>query len=60
MKLIDLIKNEVNFLSAAHILTRNQCQLGLREIVKQEEIKWMKRATDIDLKHGDSNPRYYH
>lgn len=32
----------------------------LNELLKQEEIKWLQRNKDKEIKEGDSNTRYYH
>ena len=47
-------------LSAQDRTLKAEMQQQLRDIVKEEEVKWKQRAKEIDLLEGDRNIKYYH
>jgi hypothetical protein len=53
-------KSEFFGLSATHRDTQNLYQIKLRRLVREEEIKWMQRAKEIQLRDGDGNSKFFH
>ena len=57
----ELDKNaEIRGLSAQDIEIRKALIRELKDILKMEEIKWLQRYKDRQIREGDSNTRYYH
>ena len=47
-------------LTAADRTEQRELRKQLKKIMTQEEMKWMQRYKDKEIKDGDGNTRYYH
>ena len=60
-KLNEIDKNaEVMGLCAHDRNLQIQMRKELNDLLKEEELKWLQRYKDRDIKEGDQNSRYYH
>ena len=62
LNMLDMIdKNaELRGINAQERIMQKELRRELKEIFKLEEIKWLQRYKDKEIKEGDSNTRYYH
>ena len=52
--------SELNGLTAEDRAAQAHLQQQLRIINREEEIKWIQRSKELELKEGDINSKYYH
>ena len=61
MKLDALDKNaETMGLTAHHREEQKDLRSQLHRLLRQEELKWLPRYKDIEIKDGDCDTKYYH
>ena len=53
-------KGEELGLTAQDRAEQKNFQMQLRKMIREEEVKWMQRAKEIELQEGDRNTKYYH
>jgi BMFP domain-containing protein YqiC len=52
--------SELDGLTAQNRVTQIQLQQQLRLLIREEEVKWIQRVKELELKEGDINSKYYH
>ena len=52
--------SELHGLTAQDRATQSHLQQQLGAINREEEIKWIQRSKELELKEGDINSKYYH
>jgi hypothetical protein len=53
-------KGEMYGLTQSEMERKKLLQNQLKNIVREEEIKWIQRAKEKEILEGDNNTRYYH
>jgi hypothetical protein len=53
-------RSEIFGLSANDRKSQKLYQDKLRELIREEEVKWMQRAKENELKDGDGNSKNFH
>lgn len=54
------LRNETVPLSLGERKGKNDMEINLKKLLRDEELKWRQRAREQDMKEGDANTKYFH